>query len=279
MLDMDILNDACETVRAMLPDAKPYCALVLGSGWSSVVEGVQECAALDYDDMPCMGGGTVKGHAGRMSILEWEGVEVLAFQGRRHWYEGEGWAPVILPVILSLRLGAQLVVLTNAAGSIRETLSPGNLMIIDDHINTMASNPLFGQHHPELGPRFPDQSQVYSRQLRELLDKAGRSAGINMAHGIYLATPGPMYETPAEVSAFGAMGADAVGMSTVPEAIVASAAGLQVAGLSCITNMAAGMSDTAIDHKGALETTRNAREDMHAVLSGFFRFLKDAGDQ
>jgi len=277
MLNMNLLKMTFEKVRATLPTVAPECALVLGSGWSGVVEHLDVVARMDYADIPCLGATRVEGHQGQLVFVDWEGFQVAVFQGRRHWYEGLGWEPVILPALLSRCLGARLLLLTNAAGGIRKDLCVGSLMLIDDHINAMHSNPLIGPHHPELGAPFPDQSEVYDRGLRNLLDRAGEKANIELSHGVYLATSGPMYETPAEIAAFRTMGADAVGMSTVPEATVASASGMQVAGISCITNCAAGTSDGRLSHREVIDVAHEAEKEMQSLLSGFFKLLAQSG--
>jgi purine-nucleoside phosphorylase len=195
-------------------------------------------------------------------------MELFIFQGRRHWYEGIGWTPVILPVYLLHALGADTVLLTNAAGGIRPDLSPGSLMVIEDHINMLGSNPLIGPHNPKLGTRFPDQSEVYNRQLRQKLMTAGADAS-----GVYIATMGPTFETPAEIKLFSAMGADAVGMSTVPEAIVANALDMHVAGLSCICNWAAGISPVKLTHEDVNETAAKTMPRMKKIITGFLSAL------
>jgi purine-nucleoside phosphorylase len=191
-------------------------------------------------------------------------MEVFIFEGRRHWYEGEGWTPVILPVCLLHAMGADTVLLTNASGGIREDLAPGTLMTITDHINMLGSNPLIGPHNPRLGPRFPDQTEVYNKALRSSLLTAGADT-----EGIYVAATGPCFETPAEIRAFKAMGADAVGMSTVPEAIVANALGLQTAALSCISNRAAGISPVPLSHEDIARTAEKTLPKMRSTLLKF----------
>jgi len=278
MLDMNLLMEACEATQALLPPVKPPCVLVLGSGWSKVVEGLPARATVDYADIPCLGATSVEGHDSRLCILSAQGMDIAVFHGRRHWYEGAGWEPIVFPVVFAKHLGASVLLLTNAAGGIREDLSPGSLMVIDDHINAMPSNPLQGPHQPALGPRFPDQTEVYDSALGRLLDRAGKAAGTQPPHGVYIAVPGPAYETPAEIAAYRRMGADAVGMSTVPEAMVANATGLRVAALSCITNSAAGIADSALTHREVIGTTRQAQPHMKALLGEFFRLLGDTDD-
>ena len=267
-IDPLALAAAVEAVREKWPDARPQCAVVLGSGWGAAVAGFQGLE-LPYSQIPGLGKTGVEGHAGKLLYTTIGGTRTLVFQGRRHWYEGEGWSPVVLPAYLAHGLGARTLLLTNAAGGIRADLPPGSLMAIADHINMLGSNPLIGPHHPILGTRFPDQTEVYARSLRQRLLDAGADA-----EGVYIATSGPTFETPAEIRQFRAMGADAVGMSTVPEAIVANAMGLRVAGLCCISNWAAGISPAPLSHEEVAETAAATMPWLKSVL---FRFLEGLG--
>jgi purine-nucleoside phosphorylase len=278
MIDRTLLDQALSVVRSRWPKAQPKAGLILGSGWSEVVEAFNVMAVIPYEDIPGLGKTGVVGHAGRLVLAESSGLETLIFQGRRHFYEGIGWTPIALPIFLLKSMGVKSVMVTNAAGGVRADLKPGALMIIDDHINFLGANPLVGPHDTFWGPRFPDQSAVYNGQLRQLLESAGRACGENLPHGVYLADSGPTYESPAEIRAFRTLGADAVGMSTVPEALLANAAGLKVVGLSCITNLAAGISHQALSHEEVTESTRNAMSRMKSVLLGFWKELAHAGN-
>ena len=200
------LDSAVETLQKRWPSAKPKCGIILGSGWGKAVADFQGLE-IPYSQIPGFGKTGVMGHAGKLLATTIEGMELFIFQGRRHWYEGEGWTPVILPIYLLHALGADTVLLTNAAGGIRSDLAPGSLMAISDHINMLGSNPLIGPHNPNLGTRFPDQSNIYPPTLRQKLLEAGADA-----EGIYIATSGPTFETPAEIKLYRSMGADAVGM-------------------------------------------------------------------
>ena len=200
-------------------------------------------------------------------------TEILIFQGRRHYYEGMGWEPVSEPVRISKMLGVETLLLTNAAGGINEDFSSGDLMALTDHINLMPGNPLLGPHDSFLGPRFPDQTEVYDPILREKLLSAGNEHGISLKQGVYLALSGPAFETPAEIRAFGKLGADAVGMSTVPEAMTANAAGLRVAAISCISNLAAGISPSPLSHEEVSETASLAMPRMKEVTVAYFKTL------
>jgi len=275
-MNNDLLNQSATKVKAMLDSATCAGAVLLGSGWGSVLDIFKLRKSVSYNQIPCMGTPEVSGHAGMLHTAEIHGATVLVFQGRRHWYEGAGWEPVAFPVFLASQLKADFIVLTNAAGSIRADMKPGDLMLITDHINAMGANPLQGPHHPFWGPRFPDLSRVYDPALNQLLLQAAAQVNETLHQGVYLATSGPTYETPAEVSAFRTLGADALGMSTVPEAILARAAGLRVVGISCITNRAAGLSAAPLSHEEVLETTRLAAARMQAVLGQFFRMVTTA---
>ncbi len=251
----------------------PCCGLILGSGWSEALADGRTLASVPYADIPGMGTSTVVGHAGELRLFELHGLRVAAFLGRRHWYEGEGWEPVVLPVELLRRMGTQKLLITNAAGGINPSFKPGDLMAISDHINTVGLNPLVGPVMPGWGARFPDQSQVYDPLMRKLLHQAAAEVGVALFEGVYAYTAGPIYETPAEIRAYAGIGADAVGMSTVPEVTVASAAGLRVAGLSCITNMAAGISGPHLSHDEVLKQTRRTAPLMAALINAFLARL------
>ena len=251
----------------------PACGLILGSGWSTALSKIKPLARLPYAAITGMGNSTVAGHNGEMLIFECHGIRVAAFLGRHHWYEGAGWEPVILPVELLRRMGAKNLLITNAAGGINPALKTGELVIIRDHINTTGLNPLIGPVVPTWGTRFPDQSCIYKPHLRELLRQAALKLKITLAEGVYAFTSGPSYETPSEIRAYANWGADMVGMSTVPEAIVANAVGISVAGLSCITNMAAGISVPHLSHADVLQQTQVVTPLLAALLDSFLQDL------
>ena len=253
-------------VKKQWPDAQPSCGLILGSGWSEVVEAFEVEATLSYRDIPGLGSPGVAGHAGQLAWARSAGVETFIFQGRRHLYEGVGWTPIAIPVYILKQAGAGIAVLTNAAGGVKKHLQPGELMILTDHINNLTSHPLIGPHDETWGPRFPDQSQVYDPRLITRIENAASSVNEGIHHGVYIALSGPTYETPAEVKAYESWGADAIGMSTVPEAILASAAGMRVCALSCITNLAVGISPTPLSHQEVIEATTAAMPRMKNVL-------------
>jgi purine-nucleoside phosphorylase len=264
-----------DTAAVALPrlcfEKPPVCGLILGSGWSHALTPDAPLLRLSYADIPGLGASTVAGHAGEFLLFDRHGIRIAAFLGRRHWYEGAGWGPVVLPVELLRRMGTRNLLITNASGGIRPTFAPGDLMVIRDHINTAGVTPLAGPVIPGWGPRFPDQSQIYNPRLTDLLRTAARDTGATLSDGIYAFTTGPGYETPAEIRAYAGMGADAVGMSTVPEATVANAAGLRTAGLSCITNMAAGISGPHLSHDEVIAQTRRTLPVMAALVDGFLK--------
>ncbi len=277
-MNQDIHDQATDFVRSQWPDARPAAGMILGSGWSDVVDAFTIHDTISYDKIPGLGSPGVVGHAGRLVHAEADGKEVFIFQGRRHLYEGEGWTPIALPVYLLSRFKVSALILTNAAGGIRDGFQPGDLMILDDHINFMHANPLTGDHNPVWGPRFPDQTEVYDAKLRDQLEQAAKTAGSAIHRGVYLATSGPTYETPAEIRSYHALGADAVGMSTVPEAMLGHSAGLRVVAMSCITNLAAGISPNRLTHEEVTDTTRGAMDRMKSVLLTFWKeFARSEG--
>jgi len=270
-MNTESFNDAEKSLPEIFFESVPDCGLILGSGWSRVIKTDSESARVPYSEIPGLGASTVVGHTGELLLFERHGKRVVAFMGRRHWYEGQGWEPIVLPIELMRRMGVKNLLITNAAGGINSSLKPGDLMIIRDHINTTGINPLIGNVVDGWGCRFPDQSNVYSMNLVELLRKAANDCDIILSEGIYAFTTGPGYETPAEIRAYAGMGADAVGMSTVPEATVASAAGIKLAALSCITNMAAGISGPHLSHKEVIAQTEKSAPVMSALVDSFLK--------
>ena len=266
MINRKPLNDSLAAVKKAFPKAKPTLGMILGSGLSDIAESFTPLGVLSYEKIPGLGKAGVAGHAGRLVWGKSAGIETFIFQGRRHVYEGVGWEAVATPLFLLKSLGAKAVFLTNAAGGTNPKWKPGDLMIIDDHINLMGVTPLLGKHDPFWGPRFPDQSFIYDRKLRAALSRAGKKAKVALRHGVYFAGTGPTYETPAEVRAWRTLGADAVGMSTAPEVIVAAHCGMKVLGISCITNMAAGILHHAPNHKEVLEVGKRAQQKFVLLL-------------
>jgi purine-nucleoside phosphorylase len=256
---------AARVVRARWPE-EARVALVLGSGLGAFADDLTDAVALDYAEIPGFARSTVEGHAGRLVCGKAEGVPVAAMQGRFHYYEGYEWDDVTFPVRVLGLLGIKALVLTNAAGGLNNSLSQGALMLISDHLNFMGANPLRGPNEARFGPRFPDLSEVYDKEFQEIAVREAQGMGLDLRRGIYAALTGPSYETPAEIRMLRLLGADAVGMSTVPEAIVARQMGLRVLGLSCITNMAAGVLDKPINHEEVIETGERVRETFAGLL-------------
>ena len=267
---MDALSQALRRVADTWPEAHPSAALVCGSGWNDLGEIFTIREAMSYDQIPGLGATGVEGHAGQLSWAELGGVETFLFQGRRHFYEGVGWTPIAIPIHLAKSCGVQSIMLTNAAGGINETYAAGDLMIVSDHLNFMPSNPLIGPHNEAWGPRFPDQSNLYHPRLRASLREAADECGHAVQEGVYVALSGPSFETPAEIKAFRSLGADAVGMSTAPEAMLANAAGMRVAALSCISNLAAGVGPNPLSHEEVAETAAAAMPRMQAIFETFW---------
>jgi purine-nucleoside phosphorylase len=261
------VEEAAAAVRATC-GRLPQTAVVLGSGLGDFADTLLDAMATPYGDLPHWPASRVIGHAGRLVIGNVGDHRIAALAGRVHFYEGHDLATVVFATRVMGRLGVRRLILTNAAGGINTTFAQGALMVIDDHINLLGSNPLVGANDDRFGPRFPDMSEVYSARLRRLADDAARERGIAVSHGVYAALHGPSYETPAEIRYLRTIGADAVGMSTVPEAIAARHMGLDVLGISCITNMAAGVLPQPINHEEVLETTRRVRASFIALLEG-----------
>ena len=258
---------AADFIRAWSTEI-PSVAVVLGSGLGEFAVSLTAGVSLPYGTIPNWPASTVAGHDGRLVIGKAAGRLVLALAGRSHFYEGHDLRTVTFATRVLGVLGVKTLILTNAAGGVNTGLSPGALMVIDDHINLMGSNPLVGPNDDSFGPRFPDMTEVYSRRLRRAADEAAAALGFALPHGVYAAWHGPSYETPAEIRYLRTIGADAVGMSTVPEAIVARHMGMDVLGISCITNMAAGVLPQPLNHDEVLETARRVRGRFISLLQG-----------
>jgi len=256
---------AARIIRSRI-SVEPRIAIVLGSGLGGFADDFDEAVAIPYEDIPGFVRSTAQGHAGRLVIGKVESIPVLAMQGRVHYYEGYSLEEVTFAVRVFKLLDIKTLVLTNAAGGINVQLTQGALMVISDHVNLMGVNPLRGPNDERFGPRFPDMSTVYSPELQELVIEEAKAINVEVRRGIYGALSGPSYETPAEIHLLRALGADAVGMSTVPEAIVARHMGIDVLGISCITNMAAGISDEPINHEEVMATGISVRATFTELL-------------
>lgn len=259
------INDAVEYLDSKLPQ-RPKIGLVLGSGLGSFVDKIEDQVIIPYKDIPHFRQTAVAGHFGQIVFGYIAKVPVLALQGRWHFYEGHSMNSVVHPTRVICTLGVQTIVLTNAAGGINSSFVPGDLMLIEDHINFMGDNPLTGKEPAQFGPRFPDMSEAYSRDCREKLEAAAEKLGISLKSGIYIGVRGPTYETPAEINMFRIWGGSAVGMSTVPEAIAARHLGVRVAGISCITNMAAGIGNEPLDHADIQDVANRVIEQFSKLL-------------
>ena len=237
----------------------PELALVLGSGLGGLADHFEDRVCIDYAEIPNFPVSTVEGHAGRLVVGTLEGRPAVAMQGRFHYYEGWAIEEVTFPIRVFKQLGCQALLVTNASGGINPDMRPGDLMLIVDHLNMTGVNPLRGHNDPRIGPRFPDMTEAYDFELRRHAMAVAREHGLMLRTGIYAGLQGPSYETPAEIKMLRRLGGDAVGMSTVPEVIVANHCGLRVLGISCITNMAAGISDQKLTHEEVTETATEAR--------------------
>ncbi len=263
-------DDISETVAVLRESISPVpeVAVVLGSGLGDFATGLGDSRVLPYSDIPNWPVSKVIGHAGQLVVGTVGARRVLALSGRSHFYEGHSMDVVTFATRVLGQLGVKVLILTNAAGGINLRFSSGALMLISDHINFMGTNPLVGPNDDRFGVRFPDMSEIYSGRLRGLARDVAQKMGLSLEEGVYVAVHGPSYETPAEIRAFRALGADAVGMSTAPEAIVARHMGLEVLGVSCITNMAAGVLPQALVHDEVMETARRVRGSFIALLEG-----------
>ena len=252
---------------------RPRVGVVLGSGLGAVAEAVADPTTVDYEELPGFPVPSVAGHGGQAVLGSIGGVPVAVLQGRSHVYEGGDLDRIRTPVRALRAAGADILVLTNAAGSLRRELGPGSLMLISDHINLSGVNVLVGPNDEAIGPRFPSMRDAYDPELRAALRAAAEELGTNLAEGVYLAVSGPSFETPAEIRAFAALGADAVGMSTVHETAVARHSGLRVAAISAISNFAEGMSDVQLSHEQTLRDAQRAAEELAPLLVRFVEGL------
>ena len=258
-------QSAARFIRSKYP-TEIRIAAVLGSGLGAFADELENAVHIDYNEIPDFAKTTIEGHAGRMVLGELDGIPMAVMQGRFHYYEGHSLEQVTFPMRVFGALGVKRVIVTNAAGGINKGFPPGTLMLITDHINFMGGNALRGPNDDRFGLRFTDMSEVYSSEYREIVLNEAKSQGIKMEQGVYIAVSGPSYESPAEIRAFRTLGADAVGMSTVPEATVARHQGMKVLGISVITNHAAGVSNQQINHEEVIEVGNRVRGQFIALL-------------
>ncbi len=257
---IDQINESAAYIKEKV-GVMPTIGLILGSGLGILADEIEQPVKIAYEEIPHFPVSTVEGHAGCLVFGKLRGKDVVAMQGRFHYYEGYDMHKVVFPVLVMKQLGVQSLIVTNAAGGINTSFDQGTLMLINDHINFTGDNALIGKNIDEFGPRFPDMSEAYSKDYIKLAKEIGKANGIKLEEGVYVQFTGPSYETPAEIRAFRTLGADAVGMSTVPEVLVANHCGIKVLGISCITNMAAGILDQPLNHKEVMETAERVRND------------------
>jgi purine-nucleoside phosphorylase len=273
----DEVAAAAAALRGALPaGAHPTVGLILGSGLGAFADTLADRVAVPFERLPGFPPSTIVGHAGNVVFGRHGTLPLLALQGRVHYYEGHDLARVALPARVLIAAGCRTLIVTNAAGGIDATLKPGEIVIIADHLNLMGGSPLRGPNDERLGPRFPDMTTAYDPSLRALAAAAGRDVGLTLREGVYAALPGPQYETPAEIRMLRALGADLAGMSTVPEVIAAAHQGARVLGLSCCTNLAAGISPHKLSHAEVTETAARVRDQFAALLG---RILERLGEE
>lgn len=267
-----MLDKAIKFIQDKIGNFRPEIGIILGSGLGELADEYCEYS-LSYSDIPGFEASTVSGHKGRLVFANLSGKNVVMMQGRFHFYEGHSIQKVVFPIKVMKKLGIKTLIVTNAAGGVNPAFNPSDLMIITDHINYMGVNPLIGPNDDTMGTRFPDMSEVYSSEYIDLAKSIGKKLGIDLQEGVYMALTGPSYETPAEVRMARIIGADAVGMSTVPEAIVAAWAGIKVIGLSCICNSAAGVSTVGLSHEDVINAANSAKEKFKKLVKEIIKEL------
>lgn len=270
------IHEAAQYIQSKL-SKKPKIGIVLGSGLGIYVDQIQNKTVIPYDEIPHFKKTSVEGHSGALIAGEIHGVPVVALQGRIHAYEGYPMEEIVLPVRAMGLLGIEYLFLTNASGGINPEFHPGDLVTISDHINLSGRNPLVGPNIAELGPRFPDMGNAYDKDLRELLHQVGKNHHVDLKSGVYCSVLGPTYETPAEIRMLRIIGADLVGMSTVPEVIAANHLGLKVAGVACVTNYAAGIKQEKLSHADVKKVAEKAMVGFATVLTETIGELKRMG--
>ena len=267
------LHESTDYIVSKLNGFEPEIGLVLGSGLGDLADEIENPIIMNYADIPNFPVSTVVGHKGVLVVGELSGKKVICMQGRFHYYEGYEMDEVAFPIQVMKLLGVQKLIITNSAGCVNKEWDQGNLMVITDHITFLAMNPLRGQNIDELGPRFFDMSTVYDKDLQGLAMAQAKELGIDLKQGVYMYFKGPSYETPADIRAAAILGADAVGMSTVPEVIAAAHCGLKVLGISCMTNMAAGILDQPINHEEVLETTQRVSAEFKSLIKAVLKAM------
>ena len=274
----DRVQAAAAAIRKAASGPAPKVGLILGSGLGSYADKLTGAKTIDYGDIPGFPRSHVPGHKGRLVVGARQGVTCAALQGRVHVYEGHTAAVAAFPARVLVALGAKVIIVTNAAGGLNPSWAPGTLMLIRDHIDMLRDHALRGPNDDRLGPRFPDMTKAYAPELRTLVKQAAAAANIALQEGVYVAMPGPTYETPAEVKMLQTIGADATGMSTVPEVVVARHMGARVIGISCITNQAAGITGAELSHEEVTETATRVRSTFETLLDEILKALAAAGE-
>ena len=267
-----MMEDTIKFIEEKTNGFKPEIGIILGSGLGELADEYCEIA-ISYNEIPHFIKSTVAGHKGRLVFAEINGKKVVMMQGRNHFYEGHSMQEITYPVKVMKKLGVKTLILTNAAGAVNKTFVPADLMLITDHINNMGSNPLIGANDSDLGERFPDMTEIYKHKLIKLAKKCAKKLDMDVREGVYLANSGPSYETPAEIHFARTIGADAVGMSTVPEAIVANYCTMDVLGISCISNAASSSGGEKLSHEEVIETTNKAREKFKKLVLSVIKSL------
>lgn len=261
----DKINESIAFLESKIHN-KPRIGIILGSGLGGLADLIEKSTSVQYEDIPNFPVSTVEGHAGRLIFGQLHGVEIVAMQGRFHFYEGYPIVDVVFPVRVMSGLGIENLIVTNACGGVNESFKPGDLMIIKDHINYAGANPLIGKNLDHKGPRFVDMTFGYDRELIKIAKASAKNLNLDIKEGVYMWFTGPTYETPAEIKMASILGADAVGMSTVPEVIVANHESIKVLGVSCITNMAAGILDQPLNHEEVVETSLKVKDQFQSFV-------------
>lgn len=265
-----MINESTNYIKKKIKDFEPEIGIILGSGLGDFADNL-EGIRIKYSEIHGFETSTVTGHRGQLVFAEVEGKKAIIMQGRFHYYEGYHISKVVFPIKVMKKLGVKTLIITNAAGSVNKGYNAGDLMAISDHINLMGVNPLIGENDATLGDRFPDMSEVYNKKMLELVQQLGKDLDVVVRKGVYAAMSGPSYETPAEINMLRIMGADAVGMSTVPEALVANYCGMNVLGISCITNSAAGVHPSRLSHAEVVETAEKVKNSFKMLLTSLIK--------
>ena len=264
------MQETIDYIKKQIKDFKPEIGIILGSGLGDFADNVAGIR-IKYQDIPGFEKSTVAGHKGQLVFCEADGKKFVVMQGRYHYYEGYHISRIVYPIKVMKKLGVKTLIMTNAAGSVNKKYNAGDLMVITDHINLMGVNPLIGENDASLGDRFPDMSEVYKKSLIQITLQKAKELNMQVRQGVYAAMSGPSYETPAEINMLRIMGADAVGMSTVPEALVANYCGMDVLGISCITNSAAGVHPSRLSHAEVVETAAKVKDSFKNLLVSVIR--------